>query len=102
IKIIHLSILSLLLTGLSLLLTSPSLGQKVLRVGVAGLTHDHVHNIMHQFKNGEVIIAGIAESDPQLIARYKKSYQLPDSLFYNDLPSLIAHTHPDAVLAYNA
>src|ERR1700761_7511257 len=77
-------------------------GQKILRVGVAGLTHDHVHNIMHQFKSGQVIIAGIAESDPQLIARYKKSYQLPDSLFYNDLPSLIAHTHPDAVLAYNA
>jgi len=98
-KIIHLSIISLLLTGLP---TTPSLGQKVLRVGVAGLTHDHVHNIMHQFKNGEVIIAGIAESDPQLIARYKKSYQLPDSLFYNTLPELIAHTHPDAVLAYNA
>ena len=79
-----------------------SYGQKILRVGVAGLTHDHVHNIMHQFKNGQVIIVGIAESDQQLIARYKKSYQLPDSLFYNDLPSLIAHTHPDAVLAYNA
>jgi predicted dehydrogenase len=94
-KIIHLSILSLLLSA-------AAFGQKVLRVGVAGLTHDHVHNIMHQFKNGEVIIAGIAESDPQLIARYKKSYQLPDSLFYNTLPELIAHTHPDAVLAYNA
>lgn len=94
--------ISLLLTGLSLLPTTPSLGQKVLRVGVAGLTHDHVHNIMHQFKSGEVIIAGIAESDPLLIARYKKSYQLPDSLFYTTLPELIAHTHPDAVLAYNA
>jgi predicted dehydrogenase len=101
-KIIHLSIISLLLTGLSLLSATPSLGQKILRVGVAGLTHDHVHNIMHQFKSGEVIIAGIAESDQQLIARYKKSYQLPDSLFYNTLPELIAHTHPDAVLAYNA
>jgi predicted dehydrogenase len=88
---------------LFLLLTiTTTFGQKILRVGVAGLAHDHVHNIMHQFKNGQVIIAGIAESDPQLIARYKKSYQLPDSLFYNDLPSLIAHTHPDAVLAYNA
>src|SRR6201996_1812313 len=76
-------------------------GQKILRVGVAGLTHDHVHNIMHQFKKGEVIIAGIAESDPQLIARYKKSYQLPDSLFYNTLSDLIQHVHPDAVLAYN-
>ncbi len=87
---------------LTLFMISSSFGQKILRVGVAGLTHDHVHNVMHQFKRGEVIIAGIAESDPQLIARYKKSYQLPDSLFYNSLPDLIAHTHPDAVLAYNA
>jgi predicted dehydrogenase len=83
-------------------LVSAAFGQKVLRVGVAGLTHDHVHNIMHQFKNGQVIIAGIAESDPQLIARYKKTYQLPDSLFYNTLSDLIDHTHPDVVLAYNA
>lgn len=79
-----------------------TLGQKILRVGVAGLTHDHVHNIMHQFKHGDVIIAGIAESDPQLIARYKRSYQLPDSLFYPDLNTLVDRTHPDAVLAYNA
>jgi predicted dehydrogenase len=89
----------LVLTGL---ITTTGFGQKVLRVGVAGLTHDHVHNIMNQRKRGEVIIAGIAESDQQLIARYKKTYQLPDSLFYNSLPELIRHTHPDAVLAYNA
>jgi len=57
---------------------------------------------MHQFKHGDVIIAGIAESDPQLIARYKRSYQLPDSLFYPDLNTLVDRTHPDAVLAYNA
>jgi predicted dehydrogenase len=86
----------------ALLSTTGTIGQKILRAGVAGLTHDHVHNIMRQFKRGEVIITGIAESDPQLIARYKKSYQLPDSLFYNTLTELIAHTHPDAVLAYNA
>ena len=81
---------------------SASFGQKILRVGVAGLTHDHVHNIMHQFRSGQVIIVGIAESDPQLIARYKKTYQLPDTLFYSNLTDLIDQTHPDAVLAYNA
>src|SRR6201986_596258 len=95
----HLVILSGILTAA---LIHDTYGQKILRVGVAGLTHDHVHNVMHQFKNGQVIIAGIAESDPQLIARYKKTYQLPDSLFYPDLSTLIDHTHPDAVLAYNA
>src|SRR6201990_3645515 len=87
---------------LNIFIASVSFGQKVLRVGVAGLTHDHVHNIMHQFKTGEVIIAGIVETDPQLIARYKKSNQLPDSLFYPDLNTLIAKQHPDAVLAYNS
>jgi len=85
-----------------LLTTFASPAQKILRVGVAGLTHDHVHNIMNQFKRGEVVIAGIAESDPQLIQRYKQRYQLPDSLFYPSLSALLEHIHPDAVLAYNA
>jgi predicted dehydrogenase len=74
--------------------------QKILRVGVAGLAHDHVHGIMNQFKKGEVVIVGIAESDEQLLQRYKKTYQLPDSLFYKNLESLLSHTKPDVVLAY--
>ena len=94
--------LSLPIAALATFFVSVTHGQKILRVGIAGMTHDHVHNILHQAQSGEVIIAGIAESDPQLIARYKSSYHLPDSLFYASLPELIAHTHPDAVLAYNA
>lgn len=76
--------------------------QKILRVAVAGLAHDHVHGILNQYKKGEVILVGIAEADDQLVQRYKKSYQLPDSLFYKSLPALLAHTTPDAVLAYNS
>ncbi len=76
--------------------------QQLLKVAVAGLTHDHVHNIMNQYKRKEVVILGIAEADAQLVARYKKSYQLPDSLFYTNLDELLRHVKPDAVLAYNA
>src|ERR1700681_3902263 len=83
-----------------LLIGSTVQAQKILRVAVAGLAHDHVHGIMNQFKKGEVIIAGIAESDEDLLQRYKKTYQLPDSLFYKNLESLLAHTKPDVVLAY--
>ena len=74
--------------------------QKILHVGIAGLAHDHVHGIMNQFKKGEVVIVGIAEDDEQLVHRYKKTYQLPDSLFYKNLESLLSHTKPDVVLAY--
>src|SRR4030095_2829887 len=74
--------------------------QKILQVAIAGLAHDHVHGILNQYKKGEVIITGIAEGEKQLVQRYKKSYQLPDSLFFADLPSLLAHKKPDVVLAY--
>jgi predicted dehydrogenase len=74
--------------------------QKILRVAVAGLAHDHVHGIMNQYKKGEVIIAGIAENDERLVQRYKQTYQLPDSLFYKNLESLLMHVKPDVVLAY--
>jgi len=82
--------------------TSVSPAQRILRVGVAGLAHDHVHGILNQYKNGEVIITGIAEEDDALVARYKKTYQLPDSLFFKNLELLLAHTKPDVVLAYTA
>ena len=75
---------------------------QILRVGVAGLNHDHAYGLMHQLQRGEVIIIGIAEPDEQLVARYKKSFQLPDSLFYKTVPDMLEHIKPDAVLAYNA
>ncbi|HEY4965142.1 MAG TPA: Gfo/Idh/MocA family oxidoreductase [Puia sp.] len=81
---------------------SQSPAQKILQVAVAGLAHDHVHSILNQYKKGEVLIIGIAETDEQLVQRYKKTYQLPDSLFYHDLKTLLKHKKPDAVLAYNA
>lgn len=76
--------------------------QSLLRVGVAGLNHDHAHMVMGQMKRGEVLIAGIVEKDTVLAQRYKDSYGLADSLFYPDLNTLIDRVHPDAVLAYNA
>jgi predicted dehydrogenase len=74
-----------------------------LRVVVAGLTHDHAHGIMNQYKNGEVIILGIAESNQELIERYKSRYQLHDSLFIRkDVGTFLKERKPDAVLAYGS
>ncbi len=74
---------------------------QILKVGVVGLSHDHAHSIMQQYKKGEVIIVGIVESDNKLIDRYKQRYQLSDSLFYKSTSSMLARLKPDAVLAYN-
>jgi len=73
-----------------------------LKVGIAGLNHDHAYGVMQQYTNGEVIILGIAEPDEQLIERYKTKWQLPDSIFYKSVTEMLQHIKPDAVLAYNA
>ena len=73
-----------------------------LKVGVASLNHDHVNNIMNQFKRGEVVIIGVAEPDQELADKFKKRFQLPDSIFYKSVSEMLQHIKPDAVLAYNA
>jgi len=79
-----------------------SYAQAPLRIALAGLNHDHVGGVLQQFRNGKVTIIGIAESNTELIDRIKKRYQLPDSLFYPDLATLLKHQKPVAVLAFNA
>src|SRR3954454_12559912 len=74
--------------------TSVGFGQP-LKVGVAGLNHDHAYGLMQQYKNGEVIIIGIAEPDEQLAQRYKQKWQLPDSIFYKSVEEMLAHIKPD-------
>lgn len=76
--------------------------QQKLRVVIAGLNHDHIHNILHEYKNGKVEVIGIVEPDKQLQIKYTKQYQLASTLFYSDLKQLLLSKKPDVVLGYNA
>ena len=85
-----------------LLMIGSAVNAQSLKVGVVGLSHDHAHGVMNQFKKGEVTIVGIVETDLNLIDRYKKRYQLSESLFYKTTDEMITKVKPEAVLAYNA
>ena len=85
-----------------LLLSCTVKAQQKLNVAIAGLTHDHVYLIMNSYQKAEVNIIGIAESNPELVKRFKNRYKIPDSLFYNNLTDLLKKKKPDVVLAYNA
>src|SRR5690349_14127583 len=73
------SLFQLFCLFLVMLITNNCFSQ-LLKVGVAGLNHDHAYGLMNQYKNKEVLIIGIAEADKQLVNRYKQTYQLPDSI----------------------
>ncbi len=72
------------------------------KVGVAGLTHDHVHWIMNRNKDADIQIVGIAEKNQELVKRFKNSYNLDDALFFNSLEEMLDKTKPEAVCAFNS
>ncbi|HET8737670.1 MAG TPA: Gfo/Idh/MocA family oxidoreductase [Pricia sp.] len=76
-------------------------GQDLLKVAVVGLSHDHAHEIMRAYRQDRIQLLGIAEKNTDLVARYKKDYQVPDSLFFPDTETLLKRVTPDVVLAYN-
>ena len=71
-----------------------------LRVGIAGLTHTHVHGILGRAKRGDIVIVGIAEPNRELAQRYLQQYGLPMLLVYNSLEEMLAKTKPEAVTAF--
>lgn len=76
--------------------------QEPLRIALAGLSHDHVNGVLQKNRDGAVVIIGIAESNQDLIQRYKSRFNLPDSIFYKDLITLLKRLKPEAVMAFNA
>jgi predicted dehydrogenase len=76
--------------------------QSKFRVGVAGLNHDHIYNILNDYSKGRVNIVGIAEPNKHLWEKYGKQFHIPDSLFFTDLKTMVAKCKPAIVLGYNA
>jgi predicted dehydrogenase len=75
---------------------------KPLRIGIAGLTHDHVHGLLGRAKNGDIEIVGIAEPNRDLADRYLKRYNLPNTILYASLDEMLDKCKPEAVCAFNS
>jgi predicted dehydrogenase len=75
---------------------------KPLRIGIAGLTHDHVHGILARAHDGDIEIVGIAEPNRELAARYLKQYNLSSALLYSSLEEMLDKCKPEAVCAFNS
>jgi predicted dehydrogenase len=75
---------------------------KPFRIGVAGLTHDHVNWILDRADDGDFTIVGIAEPNRELAERYMKKFNLPYSLWYATLEEMLTKTKPEAVSAFGS
>lgn len=87
---------------LGLFLLSIYLSAAPLRIGVAGLTHSHVHWILGRPDRGDIELVGIAEPNKELAERFLKQHNLPMSLWYATLEEMIDKTKPEAVTAFGS
>lgn len=93
-------LLSLLLL---LLISSHLVNAKPIRVGVAGMTHDHINQVFdYMGKQQDVEIVGFAEPNKALAMRLLKRHNLPESMWFPTLEALIQQTNPEAVCAFNS
>ena len=72
------------------------------RLGIAGLTHDHVFGLLNRADQGDIEIVGIAESNQELARRYAERYDLNPELLYTDLETMLDATNPEAVAAFGS
>ena len=75
---------------------------KPIRVGIAGMTHNHVNMVFNIGNRDEVEIVGFAEPNRELAMRLLKQNNLPESLWFKSLDELIEKTKPEAVCAFNS
>ncbi len=76
---------------------------KPIRVGIAGMTHNHINQVFNYMgKQDDVEIVGFAEPNQELAMRLLKQHNLPESLWFKSLDELIKKTKPEAVCAFNS
>ena len=76
--------------------------EKSLKIGVAGLTHTHVHWILGREDIGDIELVGIAEPNRELAERYAKQHGFSMDLVYDTLEEMIHATKPEAVTAFGS
>lgn len=75
---------------------------KPLCLGVAGVSHGHLHEVIVRMDRGDFEVVGVAEPDAQLRESNGLRKKLDASLFYADLEEMLDKTKPEAVIAYGS
>lgn len=77
--------------------------EKPVRIGVDGLSHDHIHGLLNNYKErSDILIVGIAEPNQKRAEQLAKQYGFDMKIVYPDLETMIAKTKPEGVVAFNS
>jgi predicted dehydrogenase len=93
--------LPLLCGALALSFSSPASAGEPVRLGVAGLTHTHVHWIFESARRRDDFeIVGIAEPNRELAERYARQHGFDLSIVHDSLDAMLDAARPHGVTAF--
>ncbi len=99
-KLIRLFIFSALLMAASTAAAQKT--DKPLRLGIAGLSHGHVWEVISRLNRGDFEVVGVAEKNTALWNNKELKKKVKDNLFYEDLGKMLDETKPEAVIVYES
>lgn len=76
--------------------------EKPVRIGIARLTHTHVHGILGRTNRKDIIIVGIYEPNRELALRYAKEHGFSMDIVYDSMDEMIKKTNPEVVCAFGS
>lgn len=77
--------------------------QEPLKLGVVGMTHGHVHQVLRRGKTGgDIEIVGFVEPNRDLAERLTQQYGYSSKLIYTTMDEMVAAAKPEAVSAFNS
>jgi len=86
--------------GFFIVVFNPSVGQEPVRIGIAGLSHSHVIPLLRNLDRDDILIVGIAESNPDLSKRYAEKYGIDRDLLFGSLDEMLEQTKPEGVITF--
>lgn len=74
--------------------------EEPLRLGVAGVSHDHIYEVVQHIGKGDFTLVGVAKRNDTLRKNNPLTGLVDTSLFFADLTEMIDRTQPEAVIVY--
>ena len=97
----NLLIATMLAFLLSVFINAQNTENSPVRIGIVGLSHSHVHQILRRPDKGDIEIVGIAESNRDLARRYDERYGYGMDMVYDTIEEMLEAAQPDAVTCFN-
>jgi len=75
---------------------------KPLRLGVAGVSHGHLWEVISRVDRGDFTVTGVFDKDAELLKTNGLRQKLSADKFYSSLDKMLDETKPEAVIAYGS